>query len=220
MKRFCNQAGPEADQWTTAIEKTHNGAIESAGVAFPTQSTIPADDAPEWGSTMAYQLKRISTAGIREAISKAELYRSLNEPEEAESICRDILEIEPNHQLALRLLGLALTDQFTGGGSDRYRETERIFEQLEDPYEQLYYTGILYERRAKAQLNARTPHASVLALFEEALRLFEDAERIRPAGNDDAILRWNRCVRLLQDPAREWAEPEYVAFDAGDAPPR
>src|SRR5246127_1920776 len=121
---------------------------------------------------MGYRIKRISTAGIDEAISKAELYRSLNEPEEAESICRDILAIEPDHQFALRLLGLALTDQFTGGGSDRYRETERIFEELQDPYEQFYYTGILHERRAKAQLNAGHPRASVLALFEEALRLF------------------------------------------------
>src|ERR1700739_2592087 len=117
---------------------------------------------------MDYLLKRISTDGIDEAVAKAELYRSLNEPEEAESICRDILAIEPGHQLALRLLGLALTDQFTGGALDRYRETERLFEELEDPYEQFYYKGILYERRAKAQLNAGNTRASVLALFEEA----------------------------------------------------
>ena len=171
---------------------------------------------------MNYQLKRISSAGIAEAISKAELYRSLNEPEEAESICRDILNIEPDHQFALRLLGLALTDQFTGRGSDRYRETEQIFEQLQDPYESFYYTGILYERRAKAQLNAGSPRASVLALFEEALRSFAEAERLRPSGNDDAILRWNRCVRLLQNPAYRWEEfeQELVAFDAHDAPPR
>lgn len=171
---------------------------------------------------MEYQLKRISANAIAEAVAKAELYRSLNEPEEAESICRDILAIEPNHQLALRLLGLALTDQFTGGASDRYRETERLFEELYDPYEQLYYTGILYERRAKAQLNAGQTRASVLALFEEALRLFSEAERIRPSGNDDSILRWNRCVRLLQNPAYGWeeAQQEYAVFDAHDAPPR
>ena len=28
--------------------------------------------------------------------------------------------------------------------------------------------------------------------------IFEEAERLRPAGNDDAILRWNACVRFLQ----------------------
>jgi tetratricopeptide (TPR) repeat protein len=171
---------------------------------------------------MGYRIKRISTAGIDEAISKAELYRSLNEPEEAESICRDILAIEPEHQFALRLLGLALTDQFTGRGSDRYRETEQIFQQLQNPYERLYYTGILCERRAKAQLNAGHPPVSVLALFEQALQSFSEAEDIRPAGNDDAILRWNRCVRLLQNPAYGWdeLEPELVPFDAQDAPPR
>ena len=171
---------------------------------------------------MEYQLKRISPDAITEAIAKVELYRSLNEPEEAESICRDILAIEPHHQLALRLLGLALTDQFTGSGLDRYRETERIFDELQDPYERLYYTAILNERRAKAQLTRDQPRASVLSLFEEALRLFAAAERIRPAGNDDAILRWTRCVRLLQNPAYGWEDlqPEYANFEAHDAPPR
>jgi tetratricopeptide (TPR) repeat protein len=169
-----------------------------------------------------FQLKHISPDAITEAVAKAELYRSLNEPEEAESICRDILAIEPRHQLALRLLGLALTDQFTGGGLDRYRETERIFEELRDPYERLYYTGILYERRAKAQLTIGNPRAPILTLFEEALRLFAEAERIRPAGNDDSILRWNRCVRLLQNPAYGWEEfePAYATFEPDDAPPR
>lgn len=170
---------------------------------------------------MEYELKRISTAGIAEAIAKAELYRSLNEPEEAESICRDILTIEPQHQLALRLLGLALTDQFTGDASDRYRETEDIFQHLADPYERLYYTGILCERRAKAQLRAGQPPRTLLALFRQALQSFAEAERIRPTGNDDAILRWNRCVRVLQNPVYGWdgLEQEVVQFEPLDAPP-
>ena len=75
---------------------------------------------------MEYRIKRISTAGIAEAIPKAELYRSLSEPEEAESICRDILTIEPRHQLALRLLGLSMGPIVTGkpkksSGSSRIR---------------------------------------------------------------------------------------------------
>ena len=172
---------------------------------------------------MEYKLKRISIAGISEAISKAELYRSLNEPEEAESICRDILTIEPQHQLAARLLGLALTDQFTGSGFDRYGEAEDIFQHLKDPYEQHYYTGILYERRAKAQLSAGRAPRTVSELFDKALHSFAEAENIRPAGNDDAILRWNRCVRLLQNQGfgQERLEEEVVLFDAQDAaPPR
>jgi len=167
---------------------------------------------------MNYELKRISTAGIPEAISKAELYRSLNEPEEAESICRDILAVEPQHQLALRLLGLALTDQFTGGSSNS--EAEEIFQQLNSPYERFYYTGIVHERRAKAQLCAGQPPYTVRPLFEQALRSFARAETIRPEGNDDAILRWNRCVRLLQTPAYAREQEEDAAFEAMDAPPR
>jgi tetratricopeptide (TPR) repeat protein len=170
---------------------------------------------------MEYKLKSISRAGIAEAIAKAELYRSLNEPEEAESICRDILTIEPQHQLALRLLGLALTDQFAGGASDRYREAEQTFQQLKNPYERLYYSGILYERRAKAQLNAGLPPHTLLPLFEQAMRSFAEAEKIRPAGNDDAILRWNRCVRLVQTPAyvADVWEQERAPFDDQDTPP-
>jgi len=170
---------------------------------------------------MEYKLKRISPAGIAEAISKAELYRSLNEPEEAESICRDILTIEPQHQLALRLLGLSLTDEFTGGASDRYTEAQEIFKHLADPYERFYYTGIVYERRAKAQLRAGQPPRTLLALFDQALQSFAQAEMIRPTGNDDAILRWNRCVRLLQNPSYVWngLEEEEAQFEAQDAPP-
>ncbi len=168
---------------------------------------------------MELKLKSISKAGIPEAISKAELYRNLNEPGEAESICRDILAVEPDNQMALRLLGLAITDQFTGGASDRYAEAEGTFQSLRDPYERLYYTGIVHERRAKAQLRAGRPPHTLLVLFEEAMNCFEHAERIRPQGNDDAILRWNRCVRLLQSrPASEWHR-EIAAWDASDSPP-
>jgi tetratricopeptide (TPR) repeat protein len=167
---------------------------------------------------MKYELKRISIRGVTEAIAKAELYRSLSEPEEAESICRDILAIEPQHQLALRLLGLALTDQFTGGSSDHDREAEQSFQKLADRYERFYYAGIACERRAKAQLHTGQPPYTVLPLFEQAMRSFEEAERIRPAGNDEAILRWNRCVRLLQSSGYAW-EQEIAPLDKQDAPP-
>src|SRR5450759_4153189 len=89
------------------------------------------------------KLKTISKAGIPEAISKAELYRSLNEPEEAESICRDILAVQPEHQLAIRLLGLAITDQFCVDASVTAGEVENLFRKLTERYERLYYTGLL-----------------------------------------------------------------------------
>jgi tetratricopeptide (TPR) repeat protein len=168
---------------------------------------------------MEFTLKTISKAGIPEAIGKAELYRSLNEPEEAESICRDILAVEPEHQLALRLLGLAITDQFCGAASDRYAEVEGLFLRLADRYERLYYSGLLHERRAKAQMNVGRSPQSLAPLFEEAMRCFAEAEAIRPPGNDDAILRWNRCARLLQSHPGFQEEKEPEAFDAYDSSP-
>src|SRR5882724_346888 len=168
---------------------------------------------------MEFKLKTISRAGIPEAISKTELYRSLNEPEEAESICRDILAVEPEHQLAIRLLGLAITDQFSGDASDRYNEVEGLFRKLSERYERLYYTGLLHERRAKAQMQVgRSPH-TLAPLFAEAMRCFAEAETIRPPENDDALLRWNRCARLLQGHPGFHEEREPEAFDASDSSP-
>jgi tetratricopeptide (TPR) repeat protein len=165
------------------------------------------------------ELKPISRAGIDKAISKAEVYRYLNEPGEAESICRDILAVDPDNQAALRLLGLAITDQFSGETSDRYAEAERVFLSLSDSYNKVYYLGILQERKAKTQLRAgRLPH-TVLPIFEEAMHSFAEAEKIRPLDNDDAILRWNRCVRLLQSRmGSEW-QKEMQEFDASEGPP-
>ena len=168
---------------------------------------------------MELKLKAISRAGISEAVSKAELYRNLNEPGEAESICRDILAQEPNHQVALRLLGLAITDQFTGGTLDRYAEASRAFEALTSAYERAYYCGILEERKAKAQLRAGRPPHTVTPTFEDAMRLFEEAEKIRPPDNDDAILRWNRCVRLLQSRLATAWKKDMDEFDASEGPP-
>jgi hypothetical protein len=170
---------------------------------------------------MEFKLKTISKAGIPEAISKAELYRSLNEPEEAESICRDILAVEPEHQMAIRLLGLAITDQFCGDATDRSAEVEHLFERLVERYERLYYTGLLHERRAKAQMRVGRPPHTLTPLFGEAMRCFAEAEMIRPADNDDTILRWNRCARLLESHPgfREGQEQEPETLDAFDSSP-
>jgi hypothetical protein len=166
-----------------------------------------------------HKLKRISKSGIAEALAKVELYRFLNQPEEAESICLDVLAIEPQHQLALRQIGLAITDQFTGAPADRCNEAESIFERLANPYEKLYYLGILNERRAKAQLRAGRPPHTLLVLFEQAMDDFAEAEKIRPEGNDDSILHWNRCLRLLQTISKAESPHHVGVFDAGDTKP-
>jgi len=166
---------------------------------------------------MERQFKAISRNGIVEALAKVQHYRYLNQSEEAESIYRDVLAVDPENQLALRLLGLTITDQFKGATSDGFREAQTCFEKLSSPYERSYYQGILYERRAKAQLRAGHLAHSLLASFENAMRCFEEAEKIRPQGNDDALIRWNRCLRLVQSIPDLTRESE--SFEASDAPP-
>jgi tetratricopeptide (TPR) repeat protein len=166
---------------------------------------------------MERQLKTISRNSISEALAKVQHYRYLNQAEEAESICRDILTVDPENQMALRQLGLAITDQFRGAISDGFSEAQTCFEKLSSPYERSYYLGILFERRAKAQMRAGHLAHSLLASFDNAMRYFEEAEKIRPQGNDDALLRWNRCLRLIEGLPDSGGESE--SFDASDAPP-
>ena len=168
---------------------------------------------------MEIKLKTISKDGIPEAISKVELYRFLNEPEEAESICHDILAADPDNQLAIRLLGLTLTDQFEGRHSDRYAEAEKIFQSLADPYDLQYYRGLLLERRAKAQMKAGVRAQILVGSLHEAMRCFEAAEKIHPPNNDDAVLRWNRCVRLLEKLGHSPVEEKQAGFHDDDTAP-
>ena len=165
------------------------------------------------------KLKTISKNGIAQAIAKAELYRYLSEPEETESICRDILAVDDDNQIALSMLGLAICDQLSGGRMDRWSEAENVLQSLTDPYERLYYTGLLHERRAKAQLRAGQPLRTLVPLIENAMICFEQAEKIRPADNDDAILRWNRCVRLLRSLPGVEQEEQVPAFESADSAP-
>ncbi len=148
---------------------------------------------------MDFQLKTLSAEALPTVLEKAHLYRLLNEPGEAESICRDALEVEPENQDALITLLLALTDQFDTVGPSAVTDANAVIERLKDPYARAYFAGIVYERRAKAQLNHPVPGSGprVYEWLREAMSWYEKAEAIRPAGNDDALLRWNACARLI-----------------------
>jgi hypothetical protein len=143
-------------------------------------------------------LKALSREAIPRALQKAERYRLLKEPEQAESICQDILLIEPDNQRALVMLLLARTDQFVGM-SRTVEEARELLPRLSGEYEQAYYAGIICERRARAILAKEGPGSGFVAhdLFQKALEWYLKAEARRPAGNDDALLRWNTCVRVL-----------------------
>lgn len=146
-----------------------------------------------------FELKTLSEEAIPAAIEKAERYRLLNEPAEAESICLDVLKVAPDNQEALIILLLAVTDRFSKGYGVSETQGKELLDRLKGEYERSYYSGILFERRAKMKL-AQGGHAAAWAydLFREAMTCYEKAETIRPPGNDDALLRWNTCARIIE----------------------
>ncbi len=145
------------------------------------------------------ELKILSKKAIPAALEKAERYRLLNEPAEAESICLDVLKADPENQAAIITLLLAVTDRFEKGYSVSDTQTKELLSRMKSEYDRAYYSGIVAERRAKAKLGQGTPDCRFQAydLFGEAMSWFEKAEAIRPPGNDDTVLRWNTCARII-----------------------
>lgn len=142
-----------------------------------------------------FELKPLSHEAVAAALEKANRYRLLNEPGAAESIYLDILAVEPDNQEALKNIVLAMSDRFGKDYAVGDTHINDFVAILTDEYEKAYYTGIVYERRAKATLAKGGLQA--FELFSQAMDWFEKAESLRSAGNDDAILRWNGCARVI-----------------------
>jgi hypothetical protein len=146
-----------------------------------------------------FQLKKISAESIPEALEKAERYRLLNEPRLAESICMDILEVEPSNNKAIIILMLSITDEFDQPSSADVNDAKKLLGRLPGEYERNYYGGIICERKGKSLLGRNIPDGGYI-IYEwmmDAMEYYEKAEKLRPPGNDDALLRWNTCARLI-----------------------
>src|SRR5260370_21115059 len=124
-----------------------------------------------------FVLKPISHDSVAGALAKAERYRLLNEPREDESICRDILQIEPSNQAALINLILALTDQIPQD-TRAFADAIATLSHLDSAYDRAYYAGIAGERRAKARYQTGGPGADryVYQLIVPPLPLFAKTE--------------------------------------------
>jgi len=143
-------------------------------------------------------LKPLHKDHISSALDKAERYRLLNEPKDAESICLDVLAIDPDNQEALTCLLLSITDQFGEHVMDS-KSAFDIIPRIRGEYEQHYYKGLIYERKAKAIIE-RGSHGYRARAYEclhEAMQCFERADPLSHEDNDDAILRWNACARVM-----------------------
>jgi hypothetical protein len=145
-----------------------------------------------------FELKPLSESAIPRAMSKAERYRLLHEPQEAESICRDILRTDPDNQEVLAMLLLAITDQFARGAEHVVAEAHEVVDRIRGDYERAYYSGIVCERWVKAQLKGGAHIGNASGWFLDALDWYQKAQALSPSGNEDAVLRWNACVRFLE----------------------
>ena len=167
-----------------------------------------------------FQLKSLTPEGIPAALEKAFRYRLLNEPEQAESICEDVLNVDPQNQEALTTLILAHTDRFAGPRPVSPQDARALLPRLTSEYDRAYFAGIIEEREGIAWLRSDKPRSGVAAYscLRAAMQHFEAAETLRPAANDDAVLRWNSCARMIlayEDvaPADEGVEETPAAGD-------
>lgn len=157
------------------------------------------------------ELKPITREAVPAALQKAQQYRVLNDSFAAESICLDILGVDPTNAEALKTHVLAITDQFPGGNEGDRRRAEEAVARLDDAYKVAYYSGVVCERWARGLLARGQPHAQAMASewLDRALDHYATAERVRPRGNDESLLRWNACVRILRsDPSIKPLEAE------------
>jgi hypothetical protein len=145
-----------------------------------------------------HTLKSISPAAVPAALDKALRYRLLNEPLEAESVCQDILHIQPANQEAVVTLLLARTDLFQDEYMAAFERAKAALSALTDDYERAYYEGVIHERWAKAQTARHVPGHMVRGWYLHAMHCYERAQSLAAPDNPDAILRWNTCARVLE----------------------
>lgn len=147
------------------------------------------------------ELKTITEDAIPAALKKAVHYRTMREPYEAESICLDILQVDPQNQDALILLLLSLTDKFSQDLDRSFSKAQEMITRLSDNYCKYYYQGIIFERRAKVHLQRNVPGSGQVAYewLAKAMKAYAKGLNVCDPNNQDALLRWNTCARIIND---------------------
>ena len=149
---------------------------------------------------MTFDLKPLDKGAIPNSIDRAKQYRALNQPWHAESICRDVLAVDPENQQNLIILFLAITDQF--GSEKRTKkisDAEVLLDQLKDGFQKDYAKGIMYERLASAALNMGGVRSGYIAYYHllDALNWYDKSAK-SPEKSQESVLRWNTCVRMIK----------------------
>ena len=145
-------------------------------------------------------LKSLSPKAIPGALGLASDSRQGGQSQTCESICLDVLQAEPGNQEALRLLVLSHADRFDAESTEHEMAARDAQSRLTGEYDRAFYDAYILHRSAQVAIASGSPSSArvVYALLARAMASYEDAERSRPEGNDDAILLWNACQRLMQ----------------------
>lgn len=148
-----------------------------------------------------FKLKPLSEKAIPNALERAMRYRLLNEPWQAESICRDILSVDSDNQQALVTLILSITDQFGSKAKNSLSQVLKRVEELDSEYKRHYYKGLIYERQATAAIKRGNPRSGYIAYeyLMKAMNWYEEAEKSHSDDNEESILRWNACARMISE---------------------
>ncbi len=122
-----------------------------------------------------------------------------------------MLAVDPENAAVRVVYILALTDQFATGAHTNAVRAKEAIAKLPSEYDRLYYAGLVAERRGHAYATSTSLGSNEAAweFLVEAMELYERAAAVDHASsNDDATLRWNTCVRLIEshrltEPSRE-----------------
>ena len=138
--------------------------------------------------------------------------RIMGKGKRAKPLSCDYVLVWRNTKLA-SIEAKAATKSYTEGVG----QAKEIVGKLPGEYERAYYAGIISERWIKSQLRGGTHASYASGWFLEAMDFYQKAMALSPAGNDDAILRWNACVRFMDRNPTLKAHPEEPSEEAGFA---
>jgi len=146
-----------------------------------------------------FELKAIAEGDASQALALAEASRAAGDADVSESICLDLLELEPDNQEALVLLLLARTDQFKRGLPRSVERAREVLPRLSGEYERAYYGGMICERQARYVLGQRGKRSGFVAYdwFRYAMELYEESARLAPEKLESTF-RYNSCVRTIE----------------------
>src|SRR4029077_9098758 len=172
-------ASPGSPPWrpsSSSKPSPAGSASPDCGLRVARLDSLPGHDPAAGGRRSVseeFELKPISTAAVPKAIKKAEQYRLINEPEQAESICLDILAAQPGDQYTITVLILPITAQSAREGSAGVRHANEYVTRLDDEYQRYYYGGLVLERQARAYLRRGKSRVAAHDCFRDAMDHYE-----------------------------------------------